>query len=251
VDLNADVGEGVAPRADPALLAVVTSASVACGGHTGTRETMAAAVEAAATRSVVVGAHPSYPDPEGFGRRPVTMDGRALTASLTHQVTSLVEVGAQAGVRIRYVKPHGALYHDMASDEELCAIVVEATQAVDPALALLVQAGTSAPGSVRAAGGQPFAEGFADRRYRADGRLEPRDRLGAVISEPEIVVAQAIDLALRGGVRTSDGSWLPLDVSSICLHGDTPGAETLAATVAKALEDAGVELAPFLGSDTG
>ncbi len=245
VDLNADVGEGETPPAgDGPLLEVVTSASVACGGHAGNRAVMAATVAGAGRLGVAVGAHPSYLDREGFGRRPVQVDPRLLAGQLRDQVGSLREVADVEGVRVRYVKAHGALYNAMAGDLDLAATVAGAVRDLG-GLALLVQAGTPAVSVAEDLGLEVFGEAFCDRAYLPDGRLLDRGEPGAVLTDPAAVTAQALDLALDHRVRTVEGSWLAVRADSLCLHGDTPGAAGLAAAVRRALEGAGVGLAPF------
>jgi len=239
VDLNADVGEG-APH-DDALLEVVTSASVACGGHAGDAATMARTVEAAAARGVVLGAHPSYPDPTGFGRRPLALSPARVADEVHRQVEALAAVAAAAGVAVRYVKPHGALYHRVADDEECARAVAGAAGG-----RVLVCLAGSRGAAVAGACGVPVAgEAFADRAYRPDGRLASRHEPGAVLGDPDEVARRAVSIATGRGVTALDGSPVALAAASICLHGDTPGADGLARHVRRALEAAGVELAPF------
>jgi UPF0271 protein len=245
VDLNADVGERDEPDGrDDALLDVVTSASVACGGHAGSPAVMAELARGAAGRGVALGAHPSYPDREGFGRRPMRLEGRELARVVGAQVEELLAVAAGVGCRVRYVKPHGALYHAAAEDADVARTLARAVRRLGD-LVLLLPAGSRSAPSLGRAGVVVAAEGFADRGYLPDGRLVPRGEPGAVHAEPAAVAAQALSLATRGGVVAVDGSWVPLAVDSICVHGDTPGALTLARAARAALEAAGVTLRPF------
>jgi UPF0271 protein len=245
VDLNADVGEGIGADGDEVLLDVVTSASVACGVHAGDPATMRRTVAAAARRGVVVGAHPSYPDREGFGRRPMALSPARITEEVLAQVLALDAVARQLGTAVRYVKPHGALYHLMADDETCARAVVDAVRAVGD-LVLLAPAGS---GAVEVAGSMAVrvaTEAFADRAYEPDGSLVSRDVPGAVITDPAVVARRAVGIALDHAVDAVDGSTLAVTASSICVHGDTPGAAELAKRVRHALEEAGVRLVPFV-----
>jgi len=247
VDLSADVGEDDAEddgSEELALFDVVTSASVACGFHAGGPGTMRRAVAAAARRGVVVGAHPSYADRDGFGRRPLDVHPGQVADEVVYQVGALDAVARAAGTRVRYVKPHGALYHRLVHDEHCARAVAEALRALGD-LALVV-----APGSVvlevgAALGVAVVAEAFADRAYLPDGRLAPRSDPGAVLSDPTEVARRALSLALDGRVTALDGSEVSVAASTICVHGDTPGARTLAAVVRSTLEDAGVTVTAF------
>ncbi len=245
VDLNADVGEGVGTAGDVELLDVVTSASVACGAHAGDDTTMRRTVEAAAQRGVVVGAHPSYPDREGFGRRAMELTPAQVTDEVVSQVTVLDTIARELGTRVRYVKPHGALYHRMADDESCARAVVKALIALGD-LALLAPAGSDAIDVARAMGVRVATEAFADRAYEPDGGLASRSLPGAVLDDADQVACRAVGIVVDHAVTAVDGSTLRLRASSICVHGDTPGATELARRVRAALEDAGVTLIPFL-----
>jgi 5-oxoprolinase (ATP-hydrolysing) subunit A len=243
VDLNADVGEGAG--SDDVLLDLVTSASVACGVHAGDRDTMRRTLDAAARRGVVVGAHPSYPDRAGFGRRPLAMAPAQITDEVLSQVLALEALAAAGGARVRFVKPHGALYLRMAEDESCAAAVAEAVQAAGD-LVLLAPAGSPAIGAAAAVGVRVATEAFADRAYRPDGRLAPRSDPGAVIDDPAEAARRALRIAVDHLVTAVDGTVIDLSASSICVHSDTPGAATLAAGVRAALEGAGVTVEPFV-----
>ena len=224
IDLNADVGEGF--QDDEALFAIVTSANVACGFHAGSTETMRAACRAAAARGVVVGAHPSYRDREGFGRRALDVAPRVVRSEVAEQVETLAEVATAEGVRVAYLKPHGALYNRAAVEAETAAAIVEAATAAGlPVLAL--------PGSeLYRQAAQAVAEGYADRGYTANGLLVPRGEPGALLGA-DAAADQAVRLAREG------------QVESLCVHGDSPGAAALAARVRAALVSAGFELRAF------
>jgi UPF0271 protein len=246
VDLNADVGEHVgADEDDDALLDVVTSASVACGVHAGDADTMRRTVEAATRRGVVVGAHPSYPDRESFGRRPMDLTPAQVVEEVLAQVSALDAWARTFGTRVRYVKPHGALYHRMA-DDDVCARALAEACRVAGDLFLLAPAGSRAIEVVESAGVQVAGEAFADRAYEPHGRLVSRTSPGAVLTDPEEVARRAVGIAVDHRVRATDGTMIPLAASSICVHGDTPGAGVLAQRVRRALEEAGVALRGFV-----
>jgi 5-oxoprolinase (ATP-hydrolysing) subunit A len=221
IDLNADVGEGFAD--DERLLDVVTSANVACGFHAGSAETMRVVCAAAAARDVAVGAHPSYRDREGFGRRDLDVLLDDLRADVAEQLSALVEIAESEGAAVAYVKPHGALYTRAIADGEVARTIVDAVS--DHAPAMLAWPGSELFEQALAGGLEVFAEGFADRGY-ANGRLVPRGRQGALLDAPA-AAAQAVALARAG------------EVQSICVHGDSPGAAALAAQVRAALAGAG------------
>lgn len=243
IDLNADLGEGFGD--DTAMLTLVTSASIASGGHTGDRFTMHAACDAARRGHVRIGAHPSYEDRTNFGRVGLNVAPDEVARLVVRQLRALAMETVRVGARISYVKPHGALYHAVTSDRGTAAAVVKAVAGFAPGLPVL-----GLPGSVflqlaAEAGLRSVAEGFADRVYTANGRLVPRTFAGSVLTDVDSIVAQAILMATEGRVRATDGSTIPLPVASICLHGDTPGALGMARAVRSALESAGVEVAAF------
>jgi UPF0271 protein len=244
IDLNADVGEG--SSADDTLLAVVSSASIACGVHAGDATTMAATLAAAARHAVTVGAHPSYDDREGFGRRHVEVTPAALTAGLVVQIAALRDMAGEAGTAVTYVKPHGALYSRMATDAATAGAVLDALAEFGD-LTLLAPAGSPALDAAVARGVPVAGEAFADRAYGTDGALVPRAMPGAVIGDPSEAARRAVLLATEGTVPAVDGSRLSLEARSICVHGDTPGAAAVAGAVRAALEAAGVTVEPFAG----
>jgi UPF0271 protein len=240
MDLNADLGEGFGAWSlgdDDGLLDVVTSANVACGFHAGDPSIMRRVCAAAAGRGVAIGAQVGYRDLAGFGRRRMDVDPAELTADVLYQLGALEAFARVAGSRVRYVKPHGALYNTAADDPVQAAAVVAAVHAYDPAMPLLALPGSAMETAAHEAGLPFVAEAFADRAYRRTGRLVPRGEPGAVVGDPATVVDRALGFAQRGAV--------PAAARSLCLHGDTPGAVELAVRVRRALTDAGVELAPF------
>jgi UPF0271 protein len=246
IDLNADVGEAVDEAGlavEHALLGLVTSANVACGGHAGDEDTMAATVAAALEHSVRVGAHPSYPDRPGFGRNPMEIDRAALGASLVDQLRALGDVCRAAGTTVESVKAHGALYEEVAKGGAIYETARDAVrQACGPDTVLVLPSGCRAMAMVLRDGVPAREEGFCDRAYRSDGGLVDRSSPGAVLSDPAAAADQALGLA-RGAVAAADGSLLTLWVDTLCVHGDSPGAVALATEVRRALEAQGIEVA--------
>jgi len=248
IDLNADLGEGFGAWRlgdDDGLLEVVTSANVACGFHAGDPATMQRVCAGAAARGVAIGAQVGYRDLAGFGRRRIDISPADLLADVLYQVGALDAFARAAGSRVRYVKPHGALYNTAADDAVQAGAIAAAVTAFDPAMPLL---GLPASALADAAATQsiPFvAEAFADRAYLPSGRLVPRGEPGAVLTDEAVVVDQAISIARDGHVRAVDGSLVAVSAVSLCLHGDTPGAVTLARAVRAALTERGITLEPF------
>jgi UPF0271 protein len=238
IDLNADVGEGCGQ--DGALMPLISSANIACGIHAGDDDSMREAVALALEYGVAIGAHPSFPDREHFGRREMRLNARELRECIVAQIESLASVAAAAGTRLRHVKPHGALYNMAARDEELAEAVVTAIRSVDPALMLFGLAGSSLE-TVAARLRLPFvSEAFADRAYRSDGSLVPRDQPGSVLQNATDVAARAVAMVQEGGVVAVDGSRVSIAADTICVHGDTPEAAALARSIREALAAAGV-----------
>ncbi|MFV0452996.1 MAG: LamB/YcsF family protein [Propioniciclava sp.] len=250
IDLNADLGESFGAWRmgdDAAMLDVVSSASIACGFHAGDPATMRATTRAAAERGVVVGAHPSYRDRAGFGRRFVDVPPVELEAEVLAQLGALDACCRADGTRMRYVKPHGALYHATVRHEGQAAAVVGAVRAFDPDLAVLGLPGSALLHLAAEAGLRVVGEAFADRAYAADGTLVPRGVAGAVLENPEEIAARVLTLAQQGTVNAVDGRRIGIDAASVCVHGDTPGAVAIARAVRAALGAAGVTVSPFAG----
>jgi UPF0271 protein len=248
VDLNSDLGEGYGAWRlgdDEALLDVVTSANVACGFHAGDPLTLRRTVEAAARRGVAVGAQVGYPDLVGFGRRAMDVAPDDLAADVLYQLGALEAFCRVAGTSVRYVKPHGALYHRVVHDEAQAAAVVAAVAAYDGSLPLLGLPSSAVQAAAVSAGVPFVCEAFADRAVTADGRLVPRTDPGAVLTDEEQVVRRAVRMVVEGSVEAVDGTAVEVQPASLCVHGDTPGAARLAAAVRSGLEQAGVELQPF------
>ena len=248
MDLNSDLGEGYGRWAfgdDAALLEIVTSANVACGFHAGDPATIDRTVRTATEHGVAIGAQVSYPDLVGFGRREIDVPPEDLTADVLYQIGALEAFARAAGSRVRYVKPHGALYNRIARDPVQAAAVVEAIRRYDPVLPLLTLPGSAAMRAVQEAGIPAVAEGFADRAYTAEGRLVSRREPGAVLHDPGQVATRAVVMATEGRVETVDGGQVAVQVRSLCVHGDTPGAVELAKAVRAALDEAGLPLEAF------
>jgi 5-oxoprolinase (ATP-hydrolysing) subunit A len=249
MDLNADLGEGFGVWRlgdDRALLSVVTSANVACGFHAGDAMTMRRVCEWAANLGVAIGAQVGYRDLAGFGRRRIDYELTELRDEIIYQVAALDGFCRLQGERVRYVKPHGALYHAAAVDVWQASAVVAAVMDYDRSLPVLCQPGSTMASTAAGAGVTVVLEGFADRGYRPDGTLVPRGEPGALITDPERVASQAQRLATDAQVRAVDGTLVPCDIQSLCVHGDTPDAVELARQVRMRLEAANVRLAPFV-----
>jgi UPF0271 protein len=248
VDLNSDLGEGFGIWTlgdDAALLAIVTSANVACGFHAGDpgimRRTCAAAVE----HGVAIGAQVSYRDLAGFGRRKIDMPRGELTDDVLYQLGALDGFARVAGDRVRYVKPHGALYNAIVDDAEQAAAVVDAVFAYDRSLPVLGLPGSEWLRLAAAAGLTAVPEFFADRAYTPDGRLVSRRQPGAVLHDPAAVASRCASWLRTGTVTAIDGSTVAVEARSVCVHGDTPGAVEMARLVAVQLAGAGATLTPF------
>ena len=218
---------------------------MACGFHAGDPATIERTVATATARGVAIGAQVSYPDLVGFGRREIDVAPDDLTADVLYQIGALEAFARAAGSRVRYVKPLGALYNRIARDPVQAAAGVEAIRRYDPALPLLTLPGSAAMRAATDAGIPAVGEGFADRAYTGEGRLVSRKEPGAVLHDPERVAARAVVMATEGRVETVDGGEVAVEVRSLCVHGDTPGAVDLAKAVRAALDEAGVTLEAF------
>jgi 5-oxoprolinase (ATP-hydrolysing) subunit A len=248
VDLNADLAEsfGIWQLGDDAaLLAIVTSANVACGFHAGDPRTIRRACATAVARGVAIGAQVSYRDLAGFGRREMTVPPDELAAEVLYQLAAVDGIARAEGGRVGYVKPHGALYNRAARDPEQAAAIASAVCAFSPRLPVLTLPGSALETAATDLMLPAVTEAFADRAYCDDGSLVPRSQPGAVLTDPQVVADRAVRMAVHASVLTVSGAALEINPRSICLHGDTPGAVTLASTVRTALERAGVTLAPF------
>jgi UPF0271 protein len=242
IDLNADLGEGFD---DDGLLDVISSANVACGFHAGDDATMQRVCGVAAERGVTIGAQVSYRDREGFGRRFIDVDYAVLRADVSEQLAALAGFAVEAASALRYVKPHGALYHACSTHPAQAAAVLDAMVAHDARLSLVAAAGSAFGRRAREADIDVVDEGFADRRYLANGSLVPRSETGAVIDDPAEVAAQAVAIAVDECAPTVDGGVVRIVAQSVCVHGDSPDAPALARAVHDALTAAGVAIEPF------
>lgn len=233
LDLNADVGEStgaVTVGDDAAVIPLVTSVNVACGGHAGDDAVMRRTLRLARAHGVAAGAHPSYPDREGFGRRELGLQPGAIHDEVVAQVRRLAQLAGEEGVPLRHVKPHGALYNRAAREPAVADAVARAVAAVDPSLMLVGLAGSALVEAARAHGLRPLREGFCDRRYGADGFLVPRSVPGACLDDPAAAAEQALALATGGSVDT------------LCVHGDGPAAVPILRAVRARLDAAGIPL---------
>jgi UPF0271 protein len=245
VDLNCDVGEGFGSWTmgpDAELMQLVTSANVACGFHAGDPSWMRRTCELAAQCGVTVGAQVGYPDLVGFGRRHLEMAPAELTDAVLYQIGALDGFARAAGTPVRYVKPHGALYHAAAERPDYALAVVTAVRQFDRALAVVAPPRSQLAQAAAEAGLTAVVEGFADRGYAADGRLLARSLPGAVLTDPEAVGRQAVALATGADESPAGGP-----IATLCVHSDTPGAAAVAQAARSALEQAGIAVVPFAG----
>ena len=249
IDLNADLGEGYGPWTmgdDAAMLDLVSSANIACGGHASDPETMFRTLALAKARGVVTGAHPSYPDKEGFGRRRLPATPAEIERFTAAQVGALMGVAALVGQPIAYVKPHGALANVAAEEVPVAAAIIRAVRAVDPGLALLAISGTMLETVARDAGMAVFSEIFADRGYTPVGTLVPRGTAGAMIEDAGAATARLLDFFASGVMPSVGGAPVALNADSVCIHGDSPHAAAMARHLRAAFTAHGMTIAPFL-----
>ncbi|MFC7490704.1 MULTISPECIES: LamB/YcsF family protein [unclassified Knoellia] len=248
VDLNSDLGEGFGRWTlgdDEAMLDLVTSANVACGFHAGDPSILRRVCARAAERGVAVGAQVGYRDLAGFGRRHIDVDPAELVNEVIYQIGALDGIARVEGSRVIYVKPHGALYNDAASNQATARAVAEAIALYDRSLPLVGLAGSELLVAAEAAGLEAVAEAFADRAYTAEGLLASRREDGAVLHDPVAIAARCVRLVTDGTIDAIDGSSVPVAARSICVHGDTEGAVAIAAAVRRALEGAGITIQAF------
>jgi UPF0271 protein len=242
IDLNADVGESFGAWRlgdDAGLMPALSSANIACGWHAGDPATLRATVDLARRHGVAVGAHPGYPDLQGFGRRAMELSLSDIEDLVLYQLGAAFAFARAAGVELQHVKPHGALYNRAAVDAEVASAIARAVAAFDRTLILVGLAGSAAVEAGQRCGLQVAREAFADRGYEPDGTLRSRTLPGAVLTETAAVVRQAIEIATNGRVRSVTGEPVEVGADTICLHGDTPGAVAHARAVRRGLEQAG------------
>jgi UPF0271 protein len=242
IDLNSDLGEGAGHDAE--IMRFVTSANIACGAHAGDERTMRETVELALRSGVSIGAHPGYPDRANFGRLPMQMDPLALIEEVAGQVRALREIATGAGARLAHVKAHGAMYNQAERDPAIASAIASGIYDDARGASLLVFAppGSAMLDRALAMDLRVAREGFVDRAYEADGTLRSRRLAGSLHTDPKVAAAQAVSFVKDGGVRAYDGSFLRLEVDTLCLHGDTPGAPAIAAAVREAFAREGIEV---------
>ena len=250
IDINSDLGESFGAWSmgdDDAMLDIVTSANVACVFHAGDPAGILRTLKAAAARQVSIGAHVSYPDKVGFGRRNMDVASDELTADVIYQIGALQGLAQAAGTRVSYVKPHGALYNTIAHDRRQGLAVIAAIRAVDPGLVLVALAGSSLIELAREEGLTCVAEAFADRAYTPEGTLVSRREPGAVLHDPQLIGQRMLRLVEEGTLEAIDGSITRIQADSICVHGDSPAAVAMARELRRVLEQANMQLQPFAG----
>ena len=244
IDLNCDMGEmpeAIADGTQEALMRSITSVNIACGGHAGDDQTMKTTIEQALRWKVAIGAHPGYPDRANFGRVELKLRPKEIADSVLGQILAFARVAERCGARVVHVKPHGALYNQAVHNHELAAAIAEGVGRWSQDVVLVGLAGSAMLDVFKGAGFAVAAEAFADRRYEPNGTLRSRKFEDALIRNPEEAAWQALGIAERGVVIANDGSEVSVDAQTLCIHGDTPGAPEIAATVARTLREAGIE----------
>ena len=254
MDLNSDLGESYGAWKmgdDAAMLAIVTSANVACGFHAGDPAGILKTLRDAAANGVAVGAHVAYPDLVGFGRRNMDPTSRELVADVIYQIGALQGLAAAAGARVSYVKPHGAVYNTIAHDERQGQDVITAILEVDPGLVLMGLAGSPLLRRAQERGVRTASEAFADRAYTDDGELLSRRLEGAVLHDPDLVAERMLRLVETGEIVSVSGKRVRLEADSICVHGDSPGAVAMARRLRERLQAAGIPIKSFTSDTEG
>ena len=247
IDINSDMGESFGAYSighDVGLMASITSANIAAGFHAGDPSVLRETIRLAKARGVAVGAHPGFPDLVGFGRRELNVTPKEAEDMVLYQVAAVAGVAAAEGVRLQHVKPHGALFNMAARNVELATAIARAVAAFDKTLILFGLPGSEILNAGRAAGLRVAAEVFADRAYEPDGSLASRRKPGSVIHDADAVVVRAVRMVKERSVVAIDGSVVPLEADTICVHGDTTGSDNLAARIRAGLEAAGVAVRP-------
>ena len=248
IDLNSDMGEipqHIADGTQESMMRSITSVNIACGGHAGDEPSMKATLEQALRWNLTIGAHPGYPDRENFGRLELNMPFAQIEESIYGQIRALAAVAESFATAIVHVKPHGALYNQAVHNAALSKTIASGVARFSKDVVLVGLANSPMLEIFRDSGFRVAAEAFADRQYEPDGTLRNRKFPDALIRDPEKAAAQAIRIATKQGVIATDGSIVPIDAQTICLHGDTPGAPEIAAAVAAGLQAAGVSLRPL------
>ena len=243
IDINSDMGESFGAYTighDAGLMKAITSANVAAGFHAGDPSVLRETIRLAKAHGVAVGAHPGFPDLVGFGRRELNVTPREAEDMVLYQTAAVAGVAAAEGLKVQHVKPHGALFNMAVRNAELSAAIARGVAAFDRSLILFGLPGSEILKAGRAAGLRVAAEVFADRAYEPDGSLASRRKPGSVIHDPEAVVARAVRMVKENTVVATDGSVVALEADTICVHGDTPGSDMLAARIRAGLEAAGI-----------
>jgi len=250
IDINSDLGESYGAWQmgdDASMLDIVSTANVACGFHAGSPAGILQTLRAAKERGVAVGAHVSYPDLVGFGRRSMDIASEDLKADVIYQIGALQGLAAAAGTRVTHVKPHGALYNTIANHEQQAKAVIDALLEVDPSLVLVALSGSKLIEWASAQGLTVVAEAFADRSYTPDGELVSRRHPNAVLHDVEEICQRMLQLVQHGTLTAIDGSVISLNAQSICVHGDSPGSVAIAKHLKRTLLEAGIDIKPFVG----
>jgi 5-oxoprolinase (ATP-hydrolysing) subunit A len=243
IDINSDMGESFGAYTighDAGLMKAITSANVAAGFHAGDPTVLRETIRLARASGVAVGAHPGFPDLVGFGRRELNVTAREAEDFVLYQIAAVAGVAAAEGIRLQHVKPHGALFNMAVHNADLAAAIARAVAAFDRSLILFGLPGSEILNAGRAVGLRVAAEVFADRAYEPDGSLASRRKPGSVIHQADAVVSRAVRMVTEKTVAAIDGSVVPLEADTICVHGDTPGSDRLAASIRSGLERAGV-----------
>jgi len=245
IDLNCDMGElpeAVADGTQESLMQWITSVNIACGGHAGDARTMEATIKQAQKHNLAIGAHPGYPDKENFGRLELKLSPQAVSDFVFEQVTALHQIAEQLGAKVTHVKPHGALYNQAVHNRELAAAIADGVARWNHSVTLVGLSRTPMLEVFRSAGFSVAAEAFVDRRYEANRTLRSRKHDNALIRDPEEAGKQAVGIVTRNSLIAHDGSTVAIHAETLCIHGDTPGSNNIAAAVSKALTDAGVSV---------
>ncbi len=247
VDLNCDMGEAFGPwpmGRDAELIRFISSANIACGFHAGDASTMRRTIDLAIEHNVAVGAHPGYPDLQGFGRRPIQMSPVELADQVLYQISAMKGMCEAAGTRLRHVKPHGAMYNQAAADRSLADAIISAVKRLDPELIVYGLAGSKLIEAADQAGLRSASEVFADRTYQNDGSLTSRSMGNALISDPLEAAAQAIGMVENGSVGATDGTAVAVKADTICIHGDGPHAVAFAKAIRRELDTRSITVRP-------
>ena len=239
IDLNADLGEHPNSNLDEQIMPFISSCNVACGGHIGDERSVRRTVLLARDHGVAVGAHPSYPDHENFGRKIITMQPQELADSISEQIGLVSRICDEEGVSMHHIKPHGALYNHAAAEPFISELILNVIKDIAPGVYWMGLANSESERIAKRENYPFIAEGFADRQYEPDGSLRSRTKEGAVLGHGA-VIEQVVELVVNHRVNT--GEWLELDIQSICLHGDTEGAVTLAKEINHHLVNKGIQI---------